>query len=428
MCEAVKYLDAAEPSGSCGHTRRAARPASCRLATKFAWSGASFKNGESIRQVVPIVLRGFGRAYRGGAVLLVLVLWGVFVRASSAAAQDRVRFADSSVLTVNVSSGGAGNATVVVLNDGPMAAPILSIVSTEDMTSGILVTRAPTQLNGFGATTVSLTFTGVPTSGVVTGDLIVSVPDVGSASRPILLTTTIKSPNQAWLWFAPLCAAVIFVLIRLRFLWTREMNRFNMATRLGPAGWDFSKSWASNLTAAGALLGVVVAGSILPDPPHLLTKSQYGALNVYFGLLVAAAAFFYNAIVVRKEIKPLPPTDPSKPPDPVTYQSVGLVWTYLVASLLTLWAVWGELGTLYVMLTDILGNGRFDSLSSIVIAAASLLLAISGGIYAWRTIGWNIWYFKEQPPPPPPADASEEERIAIQEAQAAKALPRFSLL
>jgi len=173
------------------------------------------------------------------------------------------------------------------------------------------------------------------------------------------------------------------------------------------------------------LLGTVVAASVLPDEPHLLTKAQYGALNLYFGLLGAVAAFLYNAIVAKKEV---PGDQNANPPPSPTYRTEGFVWTYLVASMLTLWAVLGEVGTLYIMMTDILGGGSFTALSSLLLLAGSAVVVVVCGLYAWLTIGWNVAYYRETPSREPPAGISVRRQLNDDRAARAKPLPRFSLL
>jgi len=266
----------------------------------------------------------------------------------------------------------------------------------------------------------------VPTGGAVMGDLVVSGDQVGTTTRPIRLALASSNPPFIKLLAAlSLAAALLLVGARAFVLQRKDATRFGLDTRLGPAGWKFSESWASNLTAGGALLGTLVAGSVLPDHPQFLTKAQYGGLNLFFGLLVAVAAYLYNAVVAKKDI---PDDSTTNPPTPRSYQPEGFVWMYLVASMLTLWAVWGEIGTLYVMLADIIGHAKFTSLPSGLLLAGTLIVAGAGALYAWLTIGWNVEYNKEKPSGTPQTGKQMLQQLRNERAGRNVALPRFSLL
>lgn len=320
----------------------------------------------------------------------------VLLSASPSSADERLRFDDSTRLSVAIKSDGTGTTTIVLLNDGPSVDVNLSFAPTGDKATSISISPETASLDAFGATPVKLTMSGVSTDDAVAGDLVASGDKVGVAVRGMSLAVAPSKPNYVErLGFGSLALAVFFIVVRLIFLQRTPATKFGFTSRLGPGGWKFSDSWASNLTAVGVLLGTVVAASVLPENPHLLTKTQYGALNLYFGMLVVVAAFLYNALVAKKEV----PGDATKKPiPPATYLTEGFVWSYLLASLLTLWAVWGEVGTLYVMMTDTLGKGQFSSLPGVLLLAGSGIVVVAGGLYAWLTIGWNVQYYKDTPP------------------------------
>jgi len=59
--------------------------------------------------------------------------------------------------------------------------------------------------------------------------------------------------------------------------------------------WDFSSSWAANLTTVGAIFGTVLTSTLnLPAAP-LLSKDAYTGLFLFFGGVVIVAGFFYTA-------------------------------------------------------------------------------------------------------------------------------------
>src|SRR5688572_19881399 len=65
---------------------------------------------------------------------------------------------------------------------------------------------------------------------------------------------------------------------------------------MGTGTWKFNESWASTLTASGALLGLILAAQVLPQEPQTFPRNTYVMLNLMFGAVIVAAALFYNAI------------------------------------------------------------------------------------------------------------------------------------
>jgi hypothetical protein len=102
--------------------------------------------------------------------------------------------------------------------------------------------------------------------------------------------------------------------------------------------WDFSKSWASNLTVFGGVLTAVFAAKILPDQaavgttaitPVFATAAGYTSLSLLFSILIVFAPFVFVAI---RSI-------------PSGANGYGRGAGLLAACWLTLWAVVGELTT-----------------------------------------------------------------------------------
>lgn len=103
--------------------------------------------------------------------------------------------------------------------------------------------------------------------------------------------------------------------------------------------WEFSKSWASNLTVVGAVLGTVLSAKVLPKRTVVVTPDGYTALSLLFGILVVIAPFLYTAFRKGKRT----PTGPE-------YE--GRNGVFLVASAVTIWAVCGEIGTIGLVLYE----------------------------------------------------------------------------
>ena len=124
---------------------------------------------------------------------------------------------------------------------------------------------------------------------------------------------------------------------------------------------DFKGSYASTLTGVSALLGAVLSAGVLDDPANLTTKA-YAALNVLFFVLVAAGTFAYAVVLAPK------------------------LWSFLLASFLTVWAVYGELWTLYLLVDDL---GRPEGFPSIAVSLLKLVFvaaALGALAYVFRKI------------------------------------------
>jgi hypothetical protein len=114
--------------------------------------------------------------------------------------------------------------------------------------------------------------------------------------------------------------------------------------RIGPANWDFTKSWASNLTVVGALLGTILSAGVLPDTTSV-PKATYAGLSLFFGALIVIAPFIYTSTQGTNSVDKAEPA-----PEP---QFQGYVWFFLLATTITIWAVLGELGTMFAIFDEI---------------------------------------------------------------------------
>lgn len=137
----------------------------------------------------------------------------------------------------------------------------------------------------------------------------------------------------------------------------------------GVATWDFTTSFASSITAVGALLGTVLSAQVLPHDTELLTKAEYAGLNVLFGALVVLAPFIYTVARVSKINR-------------ANAQTVKLGW-FLLTCLITLWAVLGELFTLTVMAEEIFLQGSMTRPGLYVVDIILFAALIGLVTYTW---------------------------------------------
>jgi len=146
---------------------------------------------------------------------------------------------------------------------------------------------------------------------------------------------------------------------------------------VGPATFSFNDSWASTLTAVGAILGTTLStGDVFSTD---FDKATFAGLNLLFGTLIVVAPFFYTAVSKGTVIDDGSTTGAKK----TVYQ--GYVVAFLVSAAITLWAVLGELVTLHFLLKEVV-TGVPPSVTAIIAAVmgTTALLVI---VHAPRSIG-----------------------------------------
>jgi hypothetical protein len=104
---------------------------------------------------------------------------------------------------------------------------------------------------------------------------------------------------------------------------------------MGIPSWDFSRSWASNISVVGGLV-TLSALAFLPTTveTHPIPRSAYAILLFVFPLLAALAPLVYN---FSRRIT----TDSSTTPPTIVAQ--GKAYMFVVASVFTMWAAVGQL-------------------------------------------------------------------------------------
>jgi hypothetical protein len=198
-----------------------------------------------------------------------------------------------------------------------------------------------------------------------TGELLLTASGAAPAAVPLVIEPQKgHDDGTALLIICPLLAAAVIVVARLATV--------DVTNVLGPANWDYSQSWATSLTLVGALLGTVLGAGVLPDKLDLFTKAGYSAFNVLFGMLVLAAPLLYTALQTRGK-------DAA-----ARKQYEGTIWAFGVASVATLWGVFGQLATVGLLFREIQKAGN---LSTVLVTASWIvlgLIAVAAGVYSAR--------------------------------------------
>lgn len=140
---------------------------------------------------------------------------------------------------------------------------------------------------------------------------------------------------------------------------------------MGTLKWSFSESWTTSLTAIGALLGMVLDKELMHQPTTM-------GLSLFFGLLILVTPIIYRATA-----KPVVPYG-----KPEESELQGIVATFLLTSLITLWAVFGELIALIAIINDLSAQGFFAPFVHYIVLFFLGIAMLGTMVYALRTIPW----------------------------------------
>lgn len=285
------------------------------------------------------------------AVCLSLVcLWTVpataAVGAASTAAPELQLLGQGPVSVSAVEGKDAADAYVTLLNAGSTTANISASFQAASAASIKAALGAPTSLGPGEANRVRLIFTGLKAlSEPVSGQIVIA-----GGATPVAESATVSpalQPSADW----PLLIVIIgFGSAALFFggLATAVARKKGLSW-LGKSApspkWSF-ESWATHLTAVGALLGTVLGTASLPETPTQIDKTSLVALSLLFGALVVVAPFVFEAI-----------QRPTQPTSAESEGGSGFVGVLLLSCAITFGAVIGEIVTLGLASWEITGGG-----------------------------------------------------------------------
>lgn len=171
--------------------------------------------------------------------------------------------------------------------------------------------------------------------------------------------------------------------------------------------WSFSESWASNITALGAVLGTVLgATGYITEAFANYSVGQFVGLNLLFGALVLLAPVVYLALRrARREGD-----------EEVIYGTYGGL---LAASFLTSWAVMGELATVLTLLGA--ANLRLEAVAGFFLLFVLAFFSIVA--YVYQHIKWLAAGVLESPSAPEGAAATQEGAPAARPARRLAGIP-----
>lgn len=256
--------------------------------------------------------------------------------------------------------GAGGSVTVVALvkNEGSDTAKVrlTGLLRGRDArpVQGLQVSYAETAVPPGGTSTVPVQISWDSAAWPITGVLALS--DAKALGAP--LTTWSLTFNRApddWsgnvLWIA-LAAAVVVVLVA--FIALRRSPLPGGSPPVS-ATWDYSKSWASNVGVAGAVIQLFVAAIATLDQPVHMSKAGYSLTGVLLAAIVLLAPAVYNMLAGTTGTRRR--------------------FAFLLACLLTIWGAFGQLAELCLVIDEfgaagVLSVGAVHQFCGVLVGAA----------------------------------------------------------
>jgi hypothetical protein len=230
------------------------------------------------------------------------------------------------------------------------------------------------------------------------GQLVAGGAGVEPASVPLSIGPDLPSTRgiDAAL-LIPLGLAVAYLVIA----WLFGLRAKKPPLKLrGVAELDFSKSFASTLTAVGALLGTIIAAGVLPEETVNLSRGGFVGLNLTFGVAIVIAAAVAGSFLSPRSIK--------NKDKKTEWKVEGYVWSFGLAALITLWAVLGELYTIFLLVGELGSEEGFSSLGVTMLRVVLIVGALA--LIPYTAI--KVKVAVEAPPEPRGDSAAGEAGIA----------------
>jgi hypothetical protein len=166
----------------------------------------------------------------------------------------------------------------------------------------------------------------------------------------------------------------------LAIRWKRGLKTFKtLKTPMGTPTWDFSQSWAANLTVIGGALTALLSFTGLPNQGQFMTKTAYLFLGVLFTAMLVLAPPLFNFL--RRPISVAIP-DPENPLNTTGLRFQGFVGGFITATFVLLWGVFGQLITLGLLFAELEASDFISNNSMFLMESVLALLAVALMVYA----------------------------------------------
>lgn len=260
--------------------------------------------------------------------------------------------------------------------------PGINVSSTARDDTVILDDKGNFDLKAHSVTPVSVSFVQLTKSSSTSGQLVLGGPSV---AQPDTVGITIERPTPPWYIWTPLLVGLALsgLLIGVRWLTLRKESPPNLAPL---PKWTFKDGWASNVVVIGAVVAALLAAvsSLGPNPFGDFAVAKFVGLNLIFGALVLLAPLAYSTMRTTAG------NDSER-------RTAGTVAGFMIASLGTVWAAFGQLSSLLILVSA----APHSILELVTLGALLLVAALFVAVYAWRTIAWTVRGYAEAEPPAP---------------------------
>jgi hypothetical protein len=268
---------------------------------------------------------------------------------------------------------------------------------------------------------VAVTFEHLTKASSTTGHLALGGPSVTTVS---VIGLSLERPTPPWYLWAPLAAGALLAagLVFARLAALGGLKDTHLPPR---QKWTFQDGWASNLAVVGAVVTAVIGAiASLGDTPFGdFAVAKLVGLDVLFVAMVLVAPLTYSAlrqtVLVDTQGRHLDQQqdrsqdgdqdrtevgehdridrehnrtrDEKQDQRQMKTAIAGTVTGLLVAAAAVLWAAFGELATLLILV-----SAAPHELEEFVLQAG-LILLLAGFvvIYAWKTLGWTVEGYAE---------------------------------
>jgi hypothetical protein len=282
---------------------------------------------------------------------------------------------------------------------------------------------------------VAVTFEHLTKASSTTGHLALGGPSVTTVS---VIGLSLERPTPPWYLWVPLAAGALLAagLVFARLAALGGLKDTHLPPR---QKWTFQDGWASNLAVVGAVVTAVIGAiASLGDTPFGdFAVAKLVGLDVLFVAMVLVAPLTYSALrqtvlvdtqgrhldqqqdrsqdgeqdgtEVREHDRIDVPEhnrtrDEKRDQRQMKTAIAGTVTGLLVAAAAVLWAAFGELATLLILVSA----APHESEEFVLQAGLILLLAGFVVIYAWKTLGWTVEGYAEL------AQDEEEKKIMLE--------------
>lgn len=200
---------------------------------------------------------------------------------------------------------------------------------------------------------------------------------LGISNNPVKdeISVQLSRANPRWLTFALYLSLVLALAVAAYSAVIVTRHGHKLTDAIGGATWDFSSSWASNLTAFGAAFSFLIQATI--DKPIFGSRMEYGFLAAFAAALVAVAPMIQRM---------LGNTQIDASSDGPTATTHGQVGGFLTASVFTMWGAYLQIALAILILTELQKSATIIHLMARPVEVCVLLVGVGLVIYCWSTI------------------------------------------